>query len=104
MTRLLPLALFALAACGPATDSTTPVSGEAALDQSPTMGTTTQQSVSGSEMAGGDAVGATAPAGTADQYGNLGPAAADGRRATTPLSGSATTGDDQTDASDTSPQ
>lgn len=69
--RLLPLALLALAACNQASDTTSPETGDAALDQSAAMGTTTQESVSGTEMAAGDAVGSTAPAGTGGQYGNF---------------------------------
>lgn len=46
-------------------------SDDAALKAGPGMGTTTQESVSGGEMAGGDALGSTAPAGTSGQYGNF---------------------------------
>jgi hypothetical protein len=69
--RLIPLALLALAACNQASDTTSPDTGDAALDQSAAMGTTTQESVSGTDMAAGDASGATAPAGTGGQYGNF---------------------------------
>lgn len=76
--RLIPLALLALAACNQAGDTTGPESGDAALKQSAAMGTTTQESVSGTDMAAGDATGATAPAGTGGQYGNFSAASGGG--------------------------
>ena len=69
--RLTPLALLALAACNQANDTTTSADEDTALEQSATMGTTTQESVSGTDATAADATGATAPAGTTDQYGNF---------------------------------
>ena len=108
--RLIPLTLLMLAACNQATDSTSPETGDAALDQSATMGTTTQESVSGTGMAAGDAVGSTAPVGTADQYGNFSAAAGggDGTAATTvgggagAMDGASTTGQSGTSGVETS--
>lgn len=73
--RFVPLAaLLALAACGQQADTTTPDTGDAALEQSAAMGTTTQESVSSGDMAAADGSASTNPAGTADQYGNFGAA------------------------------
>jgi len=74
----LVAATITLAACNQQSDTTSPATGDEALDQSATMGTTTQESVSGTEMSAGDATGATAPAGTGDQYGNFSAAAGGG--------------------------
>lgn len=61
-----------LAACGTATDTTSPATGDTALDQSATMGTTTQQQVGGTQAALGDGTSGTSTAGTVDQYGPTG--------------------------------
>lgn len=72
MRFVLPALFLALAACNQGTsDTTSPETGDAALNQSAAMGTTTQESVSGTEAAAGDATGSTAPAGSTDQYGNF---------------------------------
>lgn len=71
MRLILSALALTLAACGQQTDTTAPATDDTALPQSAAMGTTTQQSVSGTEMSAGDASGSTAPAGTNDQYGNF---------------------------------
>lgn len=75
-TWLLP-ALF-LSACEEAKDTTSPATGDTALDQSARMGTTTQQQVSGTQAALGDATSGTSTAATVDQYGPTGGSAGTG--------------------------
>ena len=71
-TALLTAIVLGLSACDQrANDSTGPADSDTALKTSAAMGSTTQESVSGSESSTGDAVGATAPAGNTDQYGNF---------------------------------
>ena len=90
MLRALPLALLTLAACNQTSDSTSPETGDAALNQSAAMGTTTQESVGGTEMSAADGVASTAPAGTTGQYGNFSAAVGGGdATANTTVGGSA---------------
>lgn len=75
---LFPVLMLPLAACDPAADTTGPARDNTALDQSATMGTTTQQQVGGTQAALGDATAGTSTAGTVDQYGPTGGASGAG--------------------------
>lgn len=87
------LLLLPLAACGSnATDTTSPATGDTALDQSATMGTTTQQQVSGTDASLGDAVSGTSTGSTVDQYGPTSGASGGTGDATTDTTATGTAG------------
>lgn len=70
MRFVLPAILLSLAACGQQQPTTTG-DADTALEQSATMGTTTQESASASDMTAGDASASTAPIESNEQYGTF---------------------------------